>query len=540
MAVAELFAGLVRDAPSLVIAMGTLVISFQPPGAKDLMVGLFGTNDKLALNVLIVGAAVAIAAVAGLLAARRFSMGVAVFVCFGLVAAIAAVRQPLVSRPLGLVNAALAVAVGLIVLRGLLALAGRGWGRDLPPPVMPVGASMRRVASADRRRLLRGALAGVPGVPRPSGHPGRPRPGPADQRPTGHAGGSSSPAPAPWGPSSSPGESVGCSSIDRPSRGSSAPRGSPRPLEAVPPLAADQALAVPGLTPLVVPNDDFYRIDTTLFVPQVDVETWKLQVKGMVDQPLTLHLRRAPGDAPLRAVRDDRLRQQQGRRTTSSGNALWTGVRLKDVLDAAGVQAGATQIVGRSVDDFTVGFPTSWAMAPEREPMIAVGMNREPLPAAHGFPARLIVPGLYGYVSATKWLASIELTTREAVDGYWVPLGWAKDAPILTQSRIDAPGSGANLAAGATSRSPASPGPRIAGSPGRGPHRRRRLAGRPDQPADLRSRPGSSGRCPGRPRPGAQHRGPGDRRHRRGPDGRGHRPAPDGARGHHRIFVTVG
>ena len=118
------------------------------------------------------------------------------------------------------------------------------------------------------------------------------------------------------------------------------------------------------------------------------------------------------------------------------------------MLEAAGVQPGATQVVGRSVDDFTVGFPTSWAMAPEREPMIAVGMDREPLPAAHGFPARLIVPGLYGYVSATKWLSSIELTTREAVDGYWVPLGWAKDAPILTQSRIDVPASGGRVAPG--------------------------------------------------------------------------------------------
>jgi hypothetical protein len=130
------------------------------------------------------------------------------------------------------------------------------------------------------------------------------------------------------------------------------------------------------------------------------------------------------------------------------GNALWTGVRLKDVLEAAGVQPGATQIVGRSVDGFTVGFPTSWAVAPEREPMIAVGMNREPLPANHGFPARLIVPGLYGYVSATKWLSEIQLTTREAVDGYWVPLGWAKDAPILTQSRIDLPRSGDRVASG--------------------------------------------------------------------------------------------
>ena len=123
------------------------------------------------------------------------------------------------------------------------------------------------------------------------------------------------------------------------------------------------------------------------------------------------------------------------------GNAKWTGVRLSDVLDMAGVQPGATQLVPRSVDGWTAGFPTSWLTDPAhpRDAMIAVKMNDEPLPAEHGFPARLIVPGLYGYVSATKWLAELELTTLEAIDAYWVPRGWAKEAPILTQSRIDVP-----------------------------------------------------------------------------------------------------
>ena len=109
------------------------------------------------------------------------------------------------------------------------------------------------------------------------------------------------------------------------------------------------------------------------------------------------------------------------------GNAKWTGVRLRDVLEMAGVQAGATQLVGRSVDGWTAGMPTAWVMDPAREPMIALKMNDEPLPPIHGYPARLIVPGLYGYVSATKWLTELELTTLEAFDGYWVPLGWAKE-----------------------------------------------------------------------------------------------------------------
>jgi hypothetical protein len=127
------------------------------------------------------------------------------------------------------------------------------------------------------------------------------------------------------------------------------------------------------------------------------------------------------------------------------GNALWRGVRLREVLNKAGVQAGATQIVGRAFDGWTAGFPTSWLDTSEREALIVVGMNGQTLPPAHGFPARLMVPGLYGYVSATKWLTNIELTTLEAFDAYWVPLGWSKLGPIKTASRIDTPRSNALL-----------------------------------------------------------------------------------------------
>ena len=183
------------------------------------------------------------------------------------------------------------------------------------------------------------------------------------------------------------------------------------------------------------------------------------------------------------------------------GNALWRGVHLRDVLGMAGVHAGATQIVGRSVDGFTVGFPTAWAMDPSRDPMIALGMNGAPLPVEHGYPARLIVPGLYGYVSATKWLAEIELTTLEAFDAYWVPLGWAKEAPILTQSRIDVPRDGAGLAAGPGRgrRGGLGAGPRHL--EGRGPDRRRRLADGDAVGGRSRRRPGSSGRSAGTRRP---------------------------------------
>ena len=412
-ATAELFAGVVRGAPSLVIAIGSLVISLQPPGAKDVFVSLFGTNDKLALNVLVVLVALAIAALAGVLAARRWWWGAAVFVAFGVVGLVAALHDPLAMPALTIANTTLAAGVGLATLRWLVGLATVRVPRRVEPPTMGRASTKFATSSMpdwDRRRFLL-ASAGTLGGAVVAGGLGRIL---VDaQHPTGVVSTSRLPA----------------------------------ALQAVPPLASDQMLSAPGLTPLVMPNDRFYRIDTALLVPQVDVATWKLEIKGMVDRPFALTYDELLA-LPLfeQYVTIACVSNRVGENLV--GNALWTGVRLKDVLEMAGVQSGATQIVGRSVDGFTVGFPTAWAMAPEREPMVVVGMNRDFLPADHGYPARLIVPGLYGYVSATKWLRSIELTTREAVDGYWVPLGWAKDAPILTQSRIDVPSTSANVAVG--------------------------------------------------------------------------------------------
>lgn len=488
LAAAELVAGL-TGAPSLVIAIGTLVISLQPPGAKDLAVNLFGTNDKLALNIVIVVAALAGAAVAGVLARRRFRFGVLTFVAIGFLAAFAAVRQPLTSPPLGILNAGIAVATGLVALRVLLRLAH---------PI-PAGASMPDWA---RRRFII-ASAGTIGGVIVAGGIGRLLVNAA------HA--------------------EGVVSTSR----------LPVPFQAVPALTADQSLGVPGITPLVISNAEFYRIDTALLVPHVDVETWHLSVNGMVDHPLTFTYDELLA-LPLyeQYVTIACVSNEVGGKLV--GNALWTGVRLKDVLARAGVRAGATQIVGRSVDDFTVGFPTSWAMAPEREPLIAVGMNRLPLPADHGFPARLIVPGLFGYVSATKWLSSIELTTREAVDGYWVPLGWAKDAPILTQSRIDFPRNGIQVGAGPIDIAG------VAWAPDRGIVK---VEVRIDDGAWQKARishpiskvtwvqwhlPWSA--TPGRHSIEVRATdGTGDVQTEQQSD-----PAPDGARGHHRIFATVG
>ena len=510
-AAAELFAGLVAGAPSLVVAVGDVVIALQPKGAKDLVVTLFGTNDKLALQVVIVIVAVAIAAGAGVLASRRFRNGAALFVVFGLVAALAGQRDPL-SEPLyALVGGIVAVGVGLAVLRALLELAG-GIAPAAPAATRAAPATPAALATPmpdwDRRRFLI-ASAGTIGGAVAATAVGRTL---LDAR-TGD-------------------EVVVVSRL-------------PAALEPAPPLAAGQELAVEGITPLVVANDDFYRIDTALIVPRVRLDTWSLEVTGMVDRPVSFTYDELL-EMPLfeqhvtiacvsNAVGGDLV-----------GNALWTGVRLRDVLDAAGVQEGATQIVGRSVDGFTAGFPTAWALEPGREAMIAVGMNREPLPVDHGFPARLIVPGLYGYVSATKWLAAIELTRARG-------RGRLLDPPRLGEGRPDPhpvadrrpragrahPGRvhrGGRRRVGARSRR---------GGRG-GPDRRRSVAAGPHEPPDLGRDVAPVGVRVGGDAGASPRRGPGDGRrgrhadrgaHRRGAR-RGAGPPPD--RRERRVTVHTG
>ena len=389
--ISEAIAGVLPGATSLVAAIGQRVIDLQPPGAKDVVVALFGTNDKLALEVVVTLSAIAIGAGLGILAVRRFALAAAGFVTFGALGFIAALADPNASSPTVAVQATAAVGAGLQALSSLLGrlqAAAIGSGPALSDP-------------ARRSFLARAGAVGVGAV----------------------AAGI-----------------VGRSLIER-GRTAPTPVGSlPPPSVVVPPLGvgSDLAPSTPGLTPIVVPNDRFYRIDTALLVPSVDVNDWTLRVHGLVDRETTLtwdELLALPQFEQYVTI--SCVSNEVGGNLV--GNAKWTGIRLRDVLDLAGVQASATQLVGRSVDKWTAGMPLAWIMDPAREPMIAVQMNDAPLPRAHGFPARLIVPGLYGYVSATKWLTELELTTWEGFDGYWVPLGWSKEGPILTQSRIDTP-----------------------------------------------------------------------------------------------------
>ena len=401
----ELLAGLLPGGSSLVAAVGQVAIDLQPPGAKDVVVSLFGTNDKLVLELFVVAVGLLIGAWLGLLARRRFELGAAGFAVFGVIGFAAALGDPVANPGDVAVEAAASVGVGL-------------WLLDWLPRSAQIrirdgaeGSVAAQMPDWSRRSfLVRAAGVGV---------------------------------------AATFGGLAGRALLDR-QRVAPAGAGSalPPPAETAPPLAAgtDLSPSIPGLTPIVMPNDRFYRIDTSLLTPVVDTAGWALRVHGMVDRETVLTWEELIGQPMFEQyVTISCVSNEVGGRLV--GNAKWTGVRLRDVLEMAGVQAGATQLVGRSVDGWTAGMPTAWVMDPSREPMIALKMNDEPLPPAHGFPARLIVPGLYGYVSATKWLKELELTTLEAFDGYWVPLGWAKEAPILTQSRIDTP-RGGQVAAG--------------------------------------------------------------------------------------------
>ena len=212
------------------------------------------------------------------------------------------------------------------------------------------------------------------------------------------------------------------------------------------PVPSDVSLNIPGLSPFYTPGAQFYRVDTSLVIPQVPAESWQLRIHGMVDHPVTLtfdDLMKLPmieHDITLTCV-------SESVGGGYIGNARWQGTLLASVLRQAGIQPGAQQIVMRDAGGMTIGVATDPVMD-GRTSMLAIGMNGQPLPQAHGFPVRVVVPGLYGYVSATKWVVDMQLTTFGAFDAYWVQRGWSQQGPIKTESRIDVPKAGGALSPG--------------------------------------------------------------------------------------------
>lgn len=396
-----MFTAGVIDVVSPIDAVGSEFIDRVPPWLKELAIQWFGTNDKLALRVGIFVTLGIAALIVGFLAARRIIAGVIGIAAFGLVGTLAALHRPGESGAAAL-PPLIGAAIGIPLLIQLLRPTTDRPVETPGPSKVPLGW--------DRRRFLvsTGSAAAVAVV------------------------------------------AGGVAQIVEQRRVDSIRKAIPAAL----PAATEVGVDVPAeatlspITPFITPSNDFYRIDTALSFPRISLSSWRVDIGGMVDKPLTFSY-------------DDLLARPQVERIVTLccvsnevggeyiSNASFQGVLLADLLKEAGVQSGAQQVFSTSLDGWTCGFPVAVALD-GRDAMIAVGMNGAPLPLEHGFPARLVVPGLYGYVSATKWLRKIELTTWDAAEGFWVPRGWARDAPVKTQSRIDVPREGEHVAAAPT------------------------------------------------------------------------------------------
>jgi DMSO/TMAO reductase YedYZ molybdopterin-dependent catalytic subunit len=431
--VAELAAGFVGPASSPVVAVGDAVIALTPESVKSFAIATFGQHDKTAL---VTGTLLLLALYAlgiGVLALRSRRAGVAGVALFGAVGAVAALGRP-TGGVLDALPALVGAAAGVLALLALLrridpapadagndAAGAGGTGAtgdgaadaELLARLRTVPAAGDRTgAGVDRRGFLLGAgvAAATAVVTGGGGLLLRRRFDVADAR----------------------------SVLALPAPASPAP-----PL----PAGADLSPQVPGLTPLVTANRDFYRIDTAITVPQIRPTAYRLSLTGMFDAPRTYTLADlfGRGDLVERDVTLTCVSNEVGGRLT--GTARWLGVPLGAFLRENGVQPGSTQLVCRSGDGMTIGTPTRAALD-TADALLAFGMNGEPLPVAHGFPVRMVIPGLYGYVSACKWLTSIEASTFEAFDAFWVERGWAQQGPVKTGSRIDTPGTGRTVPAG--------------------------------------------------------------------------------------------
>ncbi|MDQ1537132.1 MAG: hypothetical protein QOE58_1525, partial [Actinomycetota bacterium] len=384
--------GLSSGTPSPVFAVGGAFVDRTPPWLKDFAVATFGTKDKLAL---IVGMALfltTICVVIGIVGARRHTAGMVAFGFFGAIGMVAVATRPNAGA-LDILPTALGTAAGLWALSILWERAEAGSGGS----------------AVDRRRfLLGGAGFTIAGLM-----------------------------------AATFGQSLGQGAVK-----AAQSRSAVRLPKASKPVVipAGVQLDVKGITPYVMPNADFYRIDTAMVVPQLDTADWSLKVHGMVDHEITIDwptLLSKPMQDSLVTLMC--VSNEVGGDLT--GNAVWTGWPVSELLKMAGPKPGADMVLSTSSDGWTAGTPLA-ALTDGRNALLAIAMNGRPLPVEHGFPVRMVVPGLYGYVSATKWVTELKVTTFHDDQGYWTPRGWSALGPVKTESRIDVPRSGERVRAG--------------------------------------------------------------------------------------------
>jgi len=408
-AVSEAVAALLTGVTSPLLAVGNRAIDITPRPLKEWAIETFGSNDKPVLIGGLVTTVALLALVAGAVGSRRPRWAIGMFLGLCVVAGAAALtdRAATASVILRLLPVLALVVVGLGALVWLL-------GRSHPPAEDDATAP-DGTASGSRATSRRGFLVGAAAV-------------------AGAAAAGGLVAKLYGGLAASA------------SRAGVRLPGATRPAE---PIPAGTRLDVDGLTPYVTDNSDFYRVDTALRVPDVPVAGWSLRIHGMVDNELNLSFQ----DLLDRELVEKRITLTCVSNPVGGeylGNATWLGVPMHELLAEAGVQDGADAVRSTSADDFTAGTPLAVLDDPGRGAMVAIGMNGEPLPLEHGFPARMVTPGLYGYVSATKWLVDLEVTRFADFEAYWTTRGYAAEAPIKTSSRIDVPRSFARVNAGRT------------------------------------------------------------------------------------------
>jgi len=395
--IATLAAAFFRPQASPIIAVGEAFIDRTPSWLKNFAVQKFGEHDK---TMLLLGMYVTIAFLAmgiGVLARRRIVIGVVGVAVFGLFGAYVAYTRP-ASKFSDVIPSVIGGVAGVVVLLWLARAAVPALSRV--GGIRPPGIDRRKFLVVSSSAAAAAAAAGFGGQEL------------SNKRNT-----------------------VNTAQVKL-----------GNPVVKPKPLPKNATLDVQGLSPFYTSNADFYRIDTSIVAPQVEPGSWQLRIHGMVDTPMTINfadLMKQPmieHDITLCCV-------SESVGGPYIGNARWQGTMLPDILRKAGLQSGAQQIVMRDVNGMNLGVAVDPLMD-GRASLLAVGMNGQPLPQEHGFPVRVVVPGLYGYVSACKWVVDMEVTTYSAFSAYWTHRGWSQQAPIKTESRIDVPKNKASVAAG--------------------------------------------------------------------------------------------
>ncbi len=444
---------IVGGAPTPITAVGSRVIDATPGAVKDWAIKNLGTNDKPFLLTGIFTAIALLAAITGILAWRSRRAALALTTLLGLIGLVAAYTDR--TTLVGPVAKMAPAIVALVVSVGFLYLFTRHWTTSPTTVAQPAEEAAPLVA------VGAGSTAASASTVRQSGQSAGPREPDFLRTPTARSTSvtpQENSAPAGFDRRAFLAAALASGAVAAVGIGTSRVFGDigarsrnditlPKASEVAPPLTGGLTSDnVRGITPYITANSDFYRVDTALSVPQIDSASWSLKIHGLVDNDVEFSFAEILA-MPLieRRVTLACVSNEVGGHY--AGNASWLGVKMSDLLDRAGVSADADAVQSTSVDGMTIGTPLQ-ALTDDREAMLAIGMNGEPLPLAHGFPARMIVPGLYGYVSATKWLVDLEVTRFADFTAYWTDRGFDAEAPIKTFSRIDVPTSFAKLPTG--------------------------------------------------------------------------------------------